>query len=44
MTNTGASQVRTDNWLKNRAVFVYDLPPIQNEFNILVPVAPSAGR
>lgn len=42
MTNTGASQVRTDNWLKNRAVFVYDLPPIQNEFNILVPVTPDS--
>ena len=29
-----------DNWLVNRHVTVYNLPPIQNEFNILVPVTP----
>ena len=29
-----------DNWLVNRQVMVYNLPPIQNEFNILVPVTP----
>ena len=29
-----------DNWLVNRKVIVYNLPPIQNEFNILVPVTP----
>jgi hypothetical protein len=30
-----------DNWLVSRHVKVYNLPPIQNEFNILVPVTPS---
>jgi hypothetical protein len=29
-----------DNWLFNRMVLVTNLPPIQNEFNILVPVTP----
>lgn len=35
------SNARMDNWLVSRHVKVYNLPPIQNEFNILVPVTPS---
>lgn len=31
-----------DNWLVNRMVLVTNLPPIQNEFNILVPVTPDS--
>ena len=38
--NEGLSNQRMDNWLVNRQVMVYNLPPIQNEFNILVPVTP----
>ena len=40
--NTGASNTRSDKWLLNRQIVVYNLPPIQNEFNILVPVTPDA--
>jgi len=38
--NKGLTSTRMDNWLVNRMVLVTNLPPIQNEFNILVPVAP----
>jgi hypothetical protein len=38
--NAGLSNTRADKWLLNRQVIVYNLPPIQNEFNILVPVTP----
>ena len=38
--NEGLSNQRMDNWLMNRHAIVYNLPPIQNEFNILVPVTP----
>ena len=38
--NKGLSNLRTDNWILNRQVAVFNLPPIQNEFNILVPVTP----
>lgn len=40
--NKGLSNQRSDNWILNRQVIVYSLPPIQNEFNILVPVTPDA--
>ena len=33
-----------DNWLVSRQVMVYNLPPIQNEFNILVPVTPDMAN
>lgn len=42
--NKGVSNQRTDNWMINRQVIVYNLPPIQNEFNILVPVTPDASN
>lgn len=42
--NTGVTNQRTDNWILNRQVIVYSLPPIQNEFNILVPVTPDSGN
>lgn len=42
--NKGASNSRTDNWLVNRQVTIFNLPPIQNEFNILVPVTPDSTR
>ena len=33
-----------DIWHTNRRVEFYDLPPIQDEFNLLVPVTPSENR
>ena len=38
--NEGLSNTRMDNWMVNRQAMVYNLPPIQNEYNILVPVTP----
>jgi hypothetical protein len=40
--NKGLSNTRMDSWLTARSFQVYNLPPIQNEFNILVPVTPDA--
>ena len=40
--NKGLSNTRTDNWLSNRMFLVKNLPPLQNEFNILIPVTPDA--
>ncbi len=42
--NDGVSNTRTDNWILSRQIIVYSLPPIQNEFNILVPVTPDVTR
>ena len=42
--NTDINLDRNDIWHTMKRVEFYDIPPIQNEFNILVPVAPSAGR
>ena len=42
--NTGVNLHLNDIWHTNRMVLFYDIPPIQNEFNILAPVTPSTGR
>lgn len=42
--NTGIRLFPNDIWHTMRRVDFYDLPPIQSEFNLLVPVAPSLTR
>lgn len=38
--NLNLNNYRNDIWPTNKRVEFYDIPPIQNEFNILVPVTP----
>ena len=40
--NKGYTIVRNDIWHTNRAVYFYNIPPIKNEFNMLVPVTPTS--
>jgi len=42
--NKNINNARNDNWLTNKRVEFYNIPPIQNEFNILVPVTPNPAN
>lgn len=41
--NKNINNARNDNWLTNKRVEFYSIPPIQNEFNLLVPVTPNTN-
>lgn len=42
--NLGINNARNDIWHTNKAVYFSNIPPVQNEFNMLVPVTPSSNR
>ena len=42
--NKNINNARNDNWLTNKRVEFYSIPPIQNEFNLLVPVTPNPSN
>jgi hypothetical protein len=42
--NENINNARNDNWLTNKRIEFYDIPPIQNEFNLLVPVTPNPAN
>ncbi len=41
--NKNINNARNDNWLTSKRVEFYNIPPIQNEFNLLVPVTPNTN-